>query len=239
MISSVAAYSAFSRDLAQSTARVARQPQVQRATAAFESATARVQEVDDFVDNPAIYGYALKAFGLEEMGNVKGLIRRVLTEGVASTDSLANRLADSRYRDLAAAFSFDEDGQATFDDDALAGVEADYLQLAVERSAGKVSAGARLALYFDRKAADIQSPYSILADPALFQVVRTALSLPDTMAVLPIAAQARMIEKRVDIADFQDPIKRTRFLKGFAALYDAAQQQTDAAASPLLSLLKG
>ena len=67
--------------------------------------------------------------------------------------------------------------------------------------------GVRLALYFQRKAGDITSAFGILADKALFEVVRTALALPVGMSQADIDVQAAMITKRLDLADLKDPQK--------------------------------
>ena len=49
----------------------------------------------------------------------------------------------------------------------------------LEEEAGDDNAGVRLALYFQRKAETITSPYDILADDALFEVFKVIYQLPD------------------------------------------------------------
>ncbi len=71
-----------------------------------------------------------------------------------------------------------------------------------------------------RKSPDIKSTLSILADKALFEVVRTALSLPDSFTQLDIDKQVKEIDKRLKVADLQDKGKLDKFISRFAALYD-------------------
>ena len=78
----------------------------------------------------------------------------------------------------------------------------------------------RLALYFERKASGIDSYYDILADPALAQVVRTALGLPQAIATADIDKQVDLMKARFDIEDFQDPEKLSDFIERFTSLWE-------------------
>jgi hypothetical protein len=111
----------------------------------------------------------------------------------------------------------------------------------MENDAGVQNEGVRLALYFARKASIIVSPFSILADKALLEVVRTALNLPAEMSQADIEVQAANITKRLDIADFKDPEKLEKFLTRFAAMYDMNNGgfSTLSAASVLLTGQQG
>lgn len=103
-------------------------------------------------------------------------------------------------------------------------------------SFGERNEGVRLGLYFQRKAATVKSPLDILADKAIYQVVRTALGLPDTVAQASLDTQEAMIKKGIDVADFQDPKKVEKFLARFAAMYDAGNNAATAS-SPALAVL--
>ena len=92
----------------------------------------------------------------------------------------------------------------------------------LEEDAGSQNEGVRLALYFDRKAAGLTSPFSILADPALLKVVFTALDLPATTSLLDIDRQASLISARLDIDDLKEPEKKAEFLKRFTTLWEVA-----------------
>ena len=89
-----------------------------------------------------------------------------------------------------------------------------------KRTRARRTKGVRLALYFQRKAPSITSALSILADRALLKVTQTALGLPVSMSQAEIETQEAMIEKRLDVKDFQDPAKLEKFLARFSALYD-------------------
>jgi Protein of unknown function (DUF1217) len=60
----------------------------------------------------------------------------------------------------------------------------------------------------------------VLADTALASVVRTALGLPDSFASADIDKQAQLFEQKLDIADFTDPAKLSKFLTRFTSLWE-------------------
>jgi hypothetical protein len=93
----------------------------------------------------------------------------------------------------------------------------------------------RLALYFGRKASSIKSAYEILADKALLQVVETALGLPESISLLDLDTQAKLINDRLDLADLQDPDKLNQFVNRFSAKWDI-DNSTASTTNPAVTL---
>jgi hypothetical protein len=138
---------------------------------------------------------------------------------------------DDKFRALAAAFDFVRLGEETTTYNPTGQNVVDkYLRQTLEEDAGRTNEGVRLALYFKRKASSITSAFAILADPALAQVVRTALGLPASIAQADVDRQAAMLEKRLDLADFKDPAKVDKFLTRFTSLWEI-ENPTSAPAS--------
>ncbi len=108
-----------------------------------------------------------------------------------------------------------------------------YVRQQVEEDAGSQNEGVRLALYFERKASGITSSLSILADKALLQVVETALGLPETISLLDLDQQEKLIDSRLDVEDLKDPEKLSKFLTRFTALWEI-NNPTSSASSPAL-----
>lgn len=214
-------YRMISADLPKSLDRVAKQPDVARETAYYLSKIGSVKTVEDFFADTRLYDYAMKAHGLEDMGYAKAFMRKVLTEGIDSEDAFAKKLSDSRYSDLVESLNFARNGAAaTTFDRAQKGVVEKYNRQTLEQSAGEENSGVRLALYFERMAPTITSGFSILADEALSQVVRTALQLPPEFAATDIDRQAAAIEEAIDFEDFKVPEKLGKFLERFTALWE-------------------
>ncbi|QPF93096.1 DUF1217 domain-containing protein [Bradyrhizobium commune] len=244
MLSTIADYTRLTKDMGKSLTQVAQQPDVSRDTAYYLANIGKVKSIDDFLKDYRLYSYAMKAYGLSDMTYAKAFMRKVLTEGIATKDTFANKLTDTRYRDFAAAFNFAALGaNATQATQATTGTATQYATQTLEQSAGDQNEGLRLALYFTRKASSITSAYQILADKALTQVVQTTFGWSPTVSSGDIDAQAKMITNKLNLADLQDPTKVTKFVQRFAAMWDATQAQDNAAngtsTNPALILIGG
>jgi len=206
----------------------------------FDRTILTVSSVDDLVKNQRLRAYIVKAYGLET-NIADDTLRKILTSEQLDPRSFVGKSNNEAYKALAADFNFNSDGtvgrsavavaQSTSD---IAKTRSFYYRQHVEEDAGNQNEGVRLALYFERKASTITSAYSILADKALLKTAQTILGLPASMSLLDIEKQAEMIEKRVDVDDFQDPVKVQKMLIRFAAAWDienASTTQTDAALS--------
>jgi hypothetical protein len=207
---------------------------VARETAYYLAHIGEVKSVADLTGDRRLLRYALKAFGLEDMAYAGAFIRRVLEGGTDAPRSLANSLADARYREFAETFNFARYGAATTSfTRTQQGTVDRYVRQTVEETAGKENEGARLALYFERKAPGLRSTYGLLADRALLEVVQVALGLSEATLRMDIDKQASLIEERIDIADLRDPGRLRRFLERFTGLWDVENSGTAASASAL------
>lgn len=235
MLTAYASYLQVTANLPRSIELVGEQPLVARETEYYLANIGNVKSVDDFMADRRIYEYALKAHGLEEMTYAKAFVRKVLEEGIETDSTFANQLSDRRYRGLVETFNFFRNGTVTTTfTKAQQGTVDKYLRQTLEEDVGADNEGARLALYFERKASEITEPYQILADTALSTVVRTVLSQPDEFALTDIDKQAAFFSEKLDFADFQDPEKLDRFLQRFTSLWEIANPTT-VASSPLLT----
>lgn len=233
MLTATISYDAITRNYSQSLARAAAGATVARETDYYLDNIGKVRSVDDLMRSPRLYTYVVTAFGLTDMRNAKGLIRKVLEGGITDPRSLANTLHDARYRALAAAFDFRGLGaSATSTTAARQGAVDRYLEIALETDAGKQNDGARMALYFRRTAPKVSSATGILADRTLLDVVQTAFGLSRSMSFQPIDRQAKLIEKHLAITDLRDPVKLEKLIRRFTASWDARQAQ---AAAPGIS----
>ncbi|MEP7453744.1 DUF1217 domain-containing protein [Phyllobacterium sp. SB3] len=238
MTSTMTSYRLIAADLPRSLARVAKEPMVQRDSDYYLKNIGNVKSIDDFMKDTKLYNYALKAFGLEDMGYAKAFIKKVLTEGIEDKDSFANKLTDTRYKEFAAAFNFAKYGDKTTAQPAvLKPVVDSYVQMTLEQETGRQSDGARLALYFSRKASSITNAYEILGDKRLLAVFQTTFNIPKQVSALDIDRQAKMVEEKLDLKDLKDPKKVEKLLLRFTAMYDIANPSTSMA--PSVQLLGG
>lgn len=221
MTTTYTSYRLIAQDIPRSIERIASQPQVARESEYYLSRISEIKSIDEFMADTRVFNYAMKANGLEDMTYAKAFMRKVLTEGIETDDTFANQLADSKYKEFAETYNFARyGGTATVFTKAQQGTVDKYNRLTLEEEAGTDNTGVRLALYFQRTAPQITSVYGILADTALYEVVRTAFGIPPELAASNIDKQADMIRARIDIEDFKDPEKLSKFMDRFTALWE-------------------
>jgi len=238
VVTAAASYQLISQNLTRSLTQVASKPDVVRETKYYLANIGKAKSIDDFLGNERLYRYAMKAHGLEDMAYAKAFMRKVLEEGVDSPDSFANQLSDKRYRDFAATFNFKTHGSAaTAFDRTQQGTVDLYDRQLLEEKAGAEDEGVRLALYFARKAPTVNSVYGLLADPALLKVTQTLAGLPAASGAMDIDKLAKLVEKRVKMADLKDPAKLEKMVSRFTAMWEV--QKDPAAASGSASILFG
>jgi hypothetical protein len=190
-----------------------------------------VRSIDDLMADKRLLNYALAAYGLDPTLEPPARVRQMLEGGIADPGSPANQLTDKAYVAFVSAFNFAEYGEAatTRTPAQLPSIDK-FLRQTLEENAGKENEGVRLALYFERKASSLTNFYEILADPALAEVVRTALSLPDSFASADIDRQVKLFEERLDIQDFTDPARLEKFLTRFTSMWEISNPTAPAQA---------
>jgi hypothetical protein len=220
-MTTISSYRQLAANLPATLERTARLPEVKREADFFLSRIGKIKTLDAFMSDDRVYRFAMQAFGLDDMAYAKAFMRRVLSEGADRRDSLANRLADPRYRDLVDTFNFARyGGTATTFARAQQGTVDRFVRQHLEVAAGRENEGLRLALYFQRKAPTVTSAYGLLADRALLKVTQVALGLPASSSSIGIDRQKAIIESKLDIAELKTPPQLDRLISRFAALWD-------------------
>ncbi|CAN0177975.1 unnamed protein product, partial [Phaeothamnion confervicola] len=205
-----------------------KQASVQTKIAYAKDVVAKAKTVDDLLNNRKFMEFALSAFGLESEVDKKGMLKKVLLSDLNNIDSLANRMNDSRYREMAAQLrlkDFGVEGPRT--PGVMEGLAARYIKNEFEKSQGDASPGLREALYFKENASKINSPWAILGDKVLREVVTSTLGIPKEMAIQGVEAQATYLSKKVDIEKFKDK----RFVETFIQRYLTMKDQETATAN--------
>lgn len=235
MVSTYTSYQLISRNLDRSQTLKSEEAQVANEIEYFNENIKNIETIDEFIGNYRIFNFAMKAFGLEDMTYAKAYMRKVLEEGVTDEDSFANSLTDERFKEFATAFDFKGYGTATTQRTAATTEVVDlYVTQTLEEDAEEdYNEGVRLALYFERKAGEINSYYDILADKALYQVIQTTFGLSEYMSNVDVEQQARLLEKVVDLEVFQDPEEVANLTRRYTAVYDATENTES---DPVLAL---
>jgi hypothetical protein len=223
MIGTVARFQQIARNVDRTINTLAQRPDMKRESDYYLANIRGVKSADDFLKNDRLYNFAMTAFGLKDMIYGKAFMRKVLTEGLDGPKSFALQLSDPRFREFAEAFNFARYGSAaTAFDRVQQGTVDQYIRIQLETDAGKSDEGLRLALYFQRKAPDVDSVFGLMGDQALYKVVRTALGLPSSYSNTDVDTQAAFISSKIKLDDFKDPAKLEIFVTRFAARWQAA-----------------
>ncbi|MDB5555791.1 MAG: hypothetical protein JWL86_5775, partial [Rhizobium sp.] len=201
-----------------------------------------IQTAKEFVADRRMVDFVLVANGIKPEDVTDDFIKQVFTSDLDDPESFVNIQEDHRYVEILSSFNFDAKGNIAVRDSGIQGrygqmtTEYLYLQQSLEEEVGEDSAGARLALYFQRSMPNINSAYDILGDTALLEVFRTAFELPAEMSTMDIEKQKLLVERYMDFDKLQDPDELQKFITRFTAMYDLANE-TDT--SPLMQLFTG
>lgn len=223
-MSTLTEYAQVGRTYSQQLGAIAKEGFVQREVEYFRANISKISTGDELIDDYRLYAFAMKAFGLESQTYAKGLMRKVFDEGIVSDKSTANRLQDGAFREIAEAFGFAETGNLNMlihkNVDAV--VEK-YLKLELEERIGESNQGVRLAIYFERKIAEVDNWYEIIGDAALYETVRTMMGLPQEFVSTNIDRQVEYFENRIPLEDLKDPKKLDKWMQRFTAMWDVVQ----------------
>lgn len=220
-MSTIQDYRQISRNQDRYESMVRARPDVKRDVEYFQANIGKITSAEELLKDDKLYRFVMEAFDLGSQTYARALIRKVLDEGVTEPNALANRMNDTKFKEMATVLAFYETGGATLKEpEIVQAIVERYIDVKKEVSAEEKNPAVRLALYFERKAGRINNWYQVLADRALQKVVFTALDIPEQSALGDIDRLVDKLKKRFDIADFQDPAKLQTFLDRFSVMYD-------------------
>ncbi len=186
--------------------RLAKDPTIKRQMEAYRTAIAKAKDLDSALKDPRVLNVLLPAMGLgDQVGNT-ALARKALTSDLKDPKSLANQLSDTRWKDAATSLNLATKGlDALRDPKLIENLDKGLRELSWRNGLDDSAAGISDALYFQDNAKTATSAYAILGNAVLRRVVTGALGLPQEFALQPVETQAKVIERRINLKDLQDP----------------------------------
>lgn len=208
----------------------------------FSGEMQKIKTLKEFLANDRLTKFAMESLGIDPKSVTKEQLEKIFTSNLDDSQSYVNKEMDPVFRRLVTAFNFNTDGNILHEDRSLIQTRRglyetldNYLTQTLETQAGEENAGVRLALYFQRMAAGTTSYYSILADTAIQNFIKTTFGIPDELGNAGVDTQVTMMKKYFDIKDFQEPEKVKKLIARFTIMYDNSQNTTD----PIMMLFNG
>ena len=208
----------------------------------FSGEMQKIKTLSEFLANDRLTKFAMESLGIDPKSVTKEQLQKIFTSDLDDKNSYVNKEMDPVFRRLVTAFNFDKEGKLLHEDRSLIQTRRglyetldNYLTQTLETQAGEENAGVRLALYFKRMAAGTTSYYSILADTAIQNFIKTTFGIPDELGNAGVDTQVAMMKKYFDIKDFQDPDKVKKLIARFTIMYDNQQNVAD----PIMTLFNG
>ena len=238
-LSSIVTYQKYAKDATKLEQRFEKTSGVQKDIDYFNKAVDKLKTVDDLFKDQRLVSFLAKALNLSGEEQYPGKMKRILTEKVDDKNAVMNRLSSKQYKNAAESLRLGESG---LDRLKLNGTKESlvygYKNAKFEESIGQENLAVRQARYFEKYAATAaNSPYNVLGDPILREVVTYTLGLPKQIAVQPVETQAKAITDRVDIKKFSDPKFRENFIKKFLNKHDLEDAQAGTGAGGWLTSL--
>lgn len=218
---------------------------IKTAATYFATNITKVTSVSGLLADSKLTDFILNANGIDPKTVTKDTLKKAFASDPSDSKSFVNTDAGSQFKSIVEAFNFDTKGNLT---DSKLGVAQNkgalestndlYLHQTLEEQEGDTDDGVRLALYFQRKASSVNSVYDIMADSALYSVVQTTYSLPSSMSSMDVDAQAKLLEKVINVDDLHNSTKLNSLMQRFSVMYDLANGNSSST-SPALSILQG
>lgn len=185
----------------------AQEPIIQRDADYFRANITSVTTAEELTSDRRLMTVALGAFGLQDDIDNVFFIRKVLEEGTTRQDALANRLADTRYREFSEAFSLGP-GELprtvfnTFAVDIVNRFESNSFEVAT----GNQNPSMRIALYVERTLPELAGDnrsvdakwFTVMGDPPMRDFFEKALNLPPSIGQIDIDQQLGVFKERAD-----------------------------------------
>ncbi|MFO7483236.1 DUF1217 domain-containing protein [Oceanibaculum nanhaiense] len=226
-VSAALSFQMLQKNTSQQIEQFGKTAQIMREVDYFKKKAGSLTSMDDLIKDRRLMNFALSAFSLEGEAQYPARLRKVLESDLEDNASLANRLSDNRYREIAAAFDYAKSGMDKLQDASfLEELSQKYVLNEFEKALGNNNPALREATYFLRNIGNVTSPYEILGDSVLRSVVTFTLNLPSQIAVQSVESQARLIEGRLDLDKFKGAESTSAAASSSLRLEDARNDQT-------------
>jgi hypothetical protein len=213
-------------------AQEAKQPQVSQAIAAFTKAVANSTSIQSALMNPDVQQVLLTANGLSNYIGETALVQKVLLSDPTDPTSLVNQLNDPTFLAATQTYNFATNGLAELQNPAIVSTLTNaYAEVEWRTSLDQATPGLANALTFLSQASTIKSITDVFANVTNFDVITTALGIPQTIVNQPLSAQTAAVNSRLDYAKLQDPTYVTTLTDQYLLTMQEQNQSSSSSSS--------
>lgn len=186
-------------------AQEAQQPQVARAITAFTTAVNNATSIQNALLNPDVQQVLLTANGLTSYIGETALVQKILLSDPTDPNSLVNQMGNSTWLSTVQTYNFAQNGLTELQNpQVMSTLTNAYAEVQWREGLDQATPGLSNALSFLSQASSITSAYDVLGNYTNFQVVTTALGIPQTIVFQDQSAQVSAINSHLNISKLQD-----------------------------------
>jgi hypothetical protein len=186
-------------------AQEALQPTVARAITAFTTAISNATSIQSALSNPDVQNVLLAANGLTSYSGETALVQKILLSDPTDPNSLVNQMGNSTWLSTVKTYNFAQNGLSELQNpQVISTLSNAYAEVQWRNGLDQATPGLSNALTFLSQASSIKTAYDVLGNYTNFQVITTALSIPETIVFQDQTAQANEINAHLDISKLQD-----------------------------------
>lgn len=192
----------------QDIAATAAQPAVARDIAAFKQAVANATTLQQLLANPTALKVLLTANGLGADASYTALAQQVPMSNASDPGALVNQVSSSNsaWLSVVQTYQFATKGLTVLQNPSVQQTIANgYAEVMWRQSLDATTPGLSDALTFQSQAGTIASALDVLSSPILFNVVTSALGIPQQIVFQDQGAQEQAINARLDYSRLKDP----------------------------------
>ena len=147
----------------------------------------------------------LTANGLSSYIGETALAQKILLSDPSDPNSLVNKMANGTWLNAVGTYNFAKNGLAELQDpNVIASLSNAYAEMQWRQGLNQATPGLSNALAFLDQASSITSVSDIFDNMTNFQVITTALGIPEDVVFQEQSAQETAITSRLDISKLQD-----------------------------------
>jgi Protein of unknown function (DUF1217) len=218
-------------------AQEALQPTIARAITAFKTAVTNATSIQSALLNPNVQQVLLTANGLSSYIGQTALAQKVLLSDPSDPNSLVNKLNNSSWLNTVQTYDFAKNGLAELKNPkVIAALSNAYAEVQWRQGLDQATPGLANALTFLGQASSIKTADDVLGNYTNFEVVTTALGIPQTIVFQDQTAQESAISSHLDIAKLQDRSYVTSLTDQYLLTMQEQKQSSGSSGSSLTSL---